>query len=160
MKKALIIITTMFVLTATTFGIYLFNNSKKTDDMSSVHKTILAVDKALSELGYEFSYIEKQFSPITYVYEDGSDIVYQQFYCSDPERIKNGDISFFEDIFDPKNGEDTQGVFVNGEKALFYEKDNRAYLFWFPNDKAILMINYDPDKVEQSEIIKMAESCQ
>ena len=162
MKKVIITSVLIFIISAIIFGMVPCGKSKMPeDDMLSVYKTISAVNDALYEIaGIEMSHIEKTFTPMIIEYVDGSRIVYQQFYCSDLEKIKNGEVSAINAVFDLKTADKTEDVLVNGEPSLYCEKEGRAYLIWYPQEETILMIDFDPDTVDLADIIKMAESCE
>jgi len=129
-------------------------------DLSGSDKILLAVDKAARDLGYEFSHSEKLYTPMIYSDKNDNKIIFNQYTCSDSDRIKNGEVSFYTDVFDPYAADSTQEIIVSGSKALLCEKDSRSYLIWYPNGNTILMLDYEPDSVSYSEIMKMAESCQ
>ena len=126
-----------------------------------VTRVARAIDKAVFDLGYEYSGLgmERLFPPAVFTDEDGNQIIYHQYHSTDPELIKNGEALFFTKIFDPDTAENAQETLVNGEKAMLYEKDSRSYLIWNPNENTILMLNFDPNAVSLEEIIVMAESC-
>lgn len=161
MKKIILISTLILIIGVSILSIVTFGQSEvPEDDMSSVYKMVSAVNDALYEVaGIEMSHIERTFSPMIIEYVDGSRIVYQQFYCSDPEKIKSGEVSAVNAVIDSKTADKTEDVLVNGEFALYCEKEDRAYLIWYPQEKTILIIDFEPDKVEMADIIKMAESC-
>jgi len=161
MKKILLSSSIALILFAVITIVPLIRDSAGPEgEMSSVYKTVSAVNDALYKVaGLEMTHIEKAFVPIKYEHAGGGYIKYQQFYCSDPEKIKSGEVSALNDVFDSKTADDVQDVFVNGEPASLYKKDNRAYLIWYPSETIILLISYDPDIVSKADIIKMAESC-
>jgi len=87
---------------------------------------------------YEFSASEKLQAPTTYTDQSRNKIVYNQFSCTDSERIRNGEASFFAEVFDPKTADSTQDTVVSGSSALLCEKSGRTYLIWYPNENTIL----------------------
>lgn len=109
----------------------------------------------------EISESDKEFEvSITYSDKEGNEIIYNQYHCSDAERVKNGGVSFCADVFDPETADNVWDRAVNGESALLCEKEGRCYLIWNANENDILMLDYDPDVFSEDEILKMAESCQ
>jgi len=158
-KKLVLLFAAIFVIVSAVFAVRIIIKPGASEIPES-DRVIMAVSKAARDLGYEFSAMEKIHSPVTYSDKDGNKVIFQQFNCSDPERIKSGDVSFYTEVFDPKEAENAQDTSVNGEKALLCEKEGRAYLIWYPNETTIAMLNYAPNIVSGEEIMKMAESCQ
>lgn len=161
MRKKTFIFTaglSLFVLVAV---VILFNvNAPDKPELSEADKILYAFDSAAQELGYEFSSLEKIRTPLTYSDTNGNTIVFNSFYCSDPERIENEEVSFFTEVFDPQTADSTRDIEVNGENSMLCTKEGRSYLIWYPNAYTILMLDYDPDIVTEADILRMAESCE
>ena len=86
-------------------------------------KVLLKFDTVARELGYEFSALEMIRSPITYSDKDGNTVIFNSFYCSDPERIENEEAIFYSEVFDPKSADSIQEAEINGAKAILCTMD-------------------------------------
>jgi len=140
-------------------SIVLLSCSKPASDDTGENDMIRRFDNAINELGYTFQAREELRSPILYSDKSGNKIVFNSFYCSDPERIIKKEVSFYEDVFDPETADSSCEVVVQEAGALLCERDGRSYLLWYPDENTILMLDYDPNTVSLDEIIKMAGSC-
>jgi len=127
---------------------------------SEADKVLLKFDAVARELGYEFSALEMIRSPITYSDKDGNTVIFNSFYCSDPERIENEEAIFYSKVFDPKSADSIQEVEINGAKAILCTMDSRSFLIWHPDENTILMLDYEPGTVKDADILRMAESCE
>lgn len=102
--------------------------------------------------------------PMSMADKDGNSLTYWNYSCTRPE-LREGSPSIYIEVFDPDTAESSRSVFIDDESGLtgtIYQKNGRSYLLWIPTtdvEEHILLIDYDPDTVAESEIIKMAASC-
>lgn len=127
-------------------------------------KTNLAIVTSLKELDWnmEETCQEKLF-PIQLADKDENTLTFWNYTCINPE-LKGADSApiLYSEVFDPATAIIDHEVKINDVTGTIYQKDHRSYLLWSPLDadnKVLLLIDYDPQAVEEWEVIKMAESC-
>lgn len=80
------------------------------------------------------------------------------YYKADPEEIKGVNQLALSSIPELESAEDGRPCKVNELDALLFEKENRSYLCFTLSPEYTIVLEYSPDKVEEWEIFKMAES--
>lgn len=104
------------------------------------------------ETGYEW------LEPRAYADAKGNRILlYENGYLPPREGEYQGHTLIY-DIFDPATAEKLRECQVGEVTGTFYAKDGRTYLWWQPDDRYILLLDFDPATVTEEEILKMAAS--
>jgi hypothetical protein len=159
LKKIVSVIAGMVVIIAAILITPSCSSSNGSNKEFSYQKQLMYdVGNAAIDKGYELSYMEQIYKPVTMSDADGNTIIYNRYISTDPETIRNGTASFFTEVFDPATADSVTDTLVNDTPALLYEREGRSYLIWNPNENAIAMLDYDANAVSDAEIIKMAES--
>ena len=102
-------------------------------------------------------------STTTYASKDGSlDIIYRilftTYYDKDPSEVTGLNVEAINALFPTDSMDSCEELIINGSDAAMYKKEDRAYLCWTRSPEITLVLEYNPEVVEESEIIKMAES--
>lgn len=94
--------------------------------------------------------------------EDDSTIIQytcqSTYYDADPEEIEGVNLPALSSIQALEWAEDGRPCKVNELDALLFEKEARSYLCFTLSPEYTIVLEYSPDKVEEWEIFKMAES--
>lgn len=94
--------------------------------------------------------------------EDDSTIIQHicqsTYYEADPEETEGVNLPALSSIPELESAENGRPCKVNQWDALLFEKETRSYLCFTISPECTIVFEYSPDKVEEWEIFKMAES--
>lgn len=129
-----------------------------TDPFAMIERIETALDGA-----YEKQAITVLASTTTYASKDGSNdinyrVLWTSYYEKDPREVTGLNIDALKALFPVDSMESCQELKIKDWDAAFYKKGESAYLCWTCSPELTLVLEYNPELVEDSEIIKMAES--
>lgn len=115
------------------------------------------VEAALEEQGWDMNTTQKEtLVPLTWADAEGNQIT---FYTYRVENKKSGEKpQAIYEICNPDSAKSSFSCKVNDFDAVLYTQERYSYLWWSPEEDTILLIEYDPLAVEDTEIVRMAES--
>lgn len=162
-KKLLIMLPLCIVVVAVIIAILVFakpSAEPKTDDekmremAERIEDAIMSVDDSYTKQ------VEVVSFPMTYSDAEGNTIVFTQchtkYFEADPADITGLHIESIKSVVElPEKYEDCT---VGDMNAAWFEKADRAFLCWTMSPEVSCVIEYSPESVAKSEIIKMAES--
>ena len=132
--------------------------TRSTDDALA---QLARIDQAVTENGWD----NKSLTEITqthYSDAEGNEIVYylcHTAYVDGAEaEITELNTEAFQTIITSDSAEKIRSCDVNGMAAAIYEKDGQSYLCWTATPEYSCALEYDPEAVDEAEIIKMAAS--
>lgn len=132
--------------------------NKSTDEALT---QLAVIDKAVTENGWD----EKSLTEISqtrYSDAEGNEIIYYLCHTAyaDAAAAETPDLNTeaFRTIIDPDTAEGARDCELNGLPAAIYENTGRAYLCWTASPEYSFVLEYDPEAVDEAEIIKMAAS--
>ena len=122
---------------------------------------LAAIDKAVTENGWD----QKSLTEITqthYSDAEGNEIIYYLCHTAyaDGAEAKSPELNTeaFRTIIDPDTAESVRNCDLDGTSAAIYENAGNAYLCWTTSPEYSFVLEYDPETVDEAEIIKMAAS--
>lgn len=123
------------------------------------------LEKIESALGDEYKKqsITVLASTTTYGSKDGSTNIYYRmlwttYYEKGPDEVTGLNTDALSTLFQIDYMDSCQEMKIKDWDAALYKKGESAYLCWTYSPGITLVLEYNPDQVEDSEIIKMAES--
>lgn len=131
------------------------------DIHSGSHEMIEQIDKAIQIVddGYKKQSVT-QAIPITYADAEGNKIVFYQchteYFEAASAEVTGLNMDAIQSVMEVP--EEHRDCMVNDCSAAWFENTDRAYLCWTISPEVSCIIEYDPNVVEESDIIKMAES--
>lgn len=130
-----------------------YSRVKELNEMTS------RISGALDEQGWEVDKTSvERLLPLPLVDGEGNSLVFWNYTCLNPHLLDRPP-AYYEEVFNPNTAESCREVAVGVYTGNIYEKDGRRCLIWSVTESCTLLIEYDPNSVEEWEIMKMAESC-
>lgn len=142
---------------------YIEVQKRENDSNWQIAKEIYKVENALKEVDadYECQSVAKV-TPFPYTDSEGNTIVY---YCIQTVYLENEsggytglDMNAISMVVDMTHIDNKREVMVNKYDALLCEIGDRSYLCWTLSHETSYVIAYQADAVDESDIVRMAES--
>ena len=119
-------------------------------------------------LGEDVKKISKTELAATLTYEDKTDednniyyrILKTTFYEGDPAEITGLHTEALGVLFPVESMDSCEEMMIQDWYGALYKKDDTAYLCWTYSPEVTYVLEYTPSKIDDSEIIKMAESAE
>ena len=119
-------------------------------------------------LGEDVKKISKTELAATLTYGDKTDednniyyrILKTTFYEGDPEEITGLHTEALGVLFPVDSMDSCEEMMIQDWYGALYKKDDTAYLCWTYSPEVTYVLEYTPSKIDDSEIIKMAESAE
>ena len=80
------------------------------------------------------------------------------FYEGDPKEITGLHTEALGALFPVDSMDSCEEMMIQGWPGALYKKDDTAFLCWTYSPEVTYVLEYTPSKIDDSEIIKMAES--
>ena len=108
--------------------------------------------------------IGTMFTP-AYLYDkEGNEINYHilktTYYEADPNEMTGLNIDAISLLFNPESAKKCEEMMIKEWHAARYEFDGVSYLCWTDSPEASYVLEYNPEVIPDSEILKMAESAE
>ena len=119
-------------------------------------------------LGEDVKKVSKTELAATLTYGDQNDkdnniyyrILKTTFYEGDPEEITELHTEALEVLFPVDSMDSCEEMMIQDWPGALYKKDDTAFLCWTYSPEVTYVLEYTPSKIDDSEIIKMAESAE
>ena len=119
-------------------------------------------------LGEDVKKVSKTELAATLTYGDQNDkdnniyyrILNTTFYEGDPEEITELHTEALEVLFPVDSMDSCEEMMIQDWPGALYKKDDTAFLCWTYSPEVTYVLEYTPSKIDDSEIIKMAESAE
>ena len=101
---------------------------------------------------------------IKYADKEGNEIKYHilktTFYEADPSEVEGLHIDALSVLLDPAGARACEEMMIKDWCAARYEFDGVSYLCWTDTPEVSYVLEYNPESIADSEILKMAESAE
>lgn len=161
-KKVIIILSSLAIVFVLVFvGLAISNQNK-----ASAGTLDEAAKRVELALGDEYKKQTKTELAGTMKYSDktGNEINYHilktTYYEADPNEITGLNIDAISLLFNPENAKKCEEMMIKEWYAARYEFDGVSYLCWTDSPEASYVLEYNPEAISDSEILKMAESAE
>lgn len=165
-KKVLIIILAVIVLIAAVIAVIFTNNHKEDDNFDNmVEKFESAAKEVLGEDLKKVSMTELA-ATITYGNGDDEDNIYYRilkttyYEGGDPSSVTGLNTEALNVLFPTEYMDSCEEMMIQNWHGALYKKDDKAYLCWTYDPEVSYVLEYNPNTIDDSEIIKMAESAE
>ena len=162
-KKLTILLIAVFLILGVVFAIVACTSESKDNPRDTINKFEAAVKEVLGDD------VKKQTETVVagtlkYSDKEGNEINYHilktTYYEADPNEIKGLNIDALGVLFNPNSANSCKEMKIKNWDAALYEFDELSYLCWTDTPQASYVLEYNPDTIPDSEIIKMAESAE
>lgn len=159
-KKLVILIFVAVVLLSVAVGIVV--NRKKSEE-SSPDEMLSRVEDALGD-DYKKQFKTELAATMTYgdTTNEENKIYYRilktTYYDADPSEITGLHTEAFNVLFPVDDMDSCEEMKIQDWDAALYKKGDAAYLCWTYSPEVSYALEYNPNLIDDSEIIKMAES--
>ena len=163
-KIALIVLTCVIV----SVGIIVAVMTQKEKEMDFDEFSERFEQAAEEVLGEDVKKISKTELAATLTYGDKTDednniyyhILKTTFYEGDPAEITGLHTKALGVLFPVDSMDSCEEMMIQDWYGALYKKDDTAYLCWTYSPEVTYVLEYTPSKIDDSEIIKMAESAE
>lgn len=163
-KIALIVLTCVIV----SVGIIVAVMTQKEKEMDFDEFSERFEQAAEEVLGEDVKKISKTELAATLTYGDKTDednniyyhILKTTFYEGDPAEITGLHTKALGVLFPVDSMDSCEEIMIQDWYGALYKKDDTAYLCWTYSPEVTYVLEYTPSKIDDSEIIKMAESAE
>ena len=101
---------------------------------------------------------------LKYSDKEGNEINYHiletTYYDADPNEVKGLNVDALGVLFNPESANSCKEMKIKDWDAALYEFDELSYLCWTDTPEASYVLEYNPDVIDDEEILKMAESAE
>ena len=158
-KKKIIIVVSIVLLMITAVIAFIYADFDK--DITS-EEMIMRMDEALGE-----EYKKQSMTEVaaTLVYGDGNSdhninyhILKTTYYEADPADVTGLNVEALGVLFSPEHAVSCQEMKIQDWEAALYKTSKLAYLCWTYSPEVSYVLEYNPDAIDDEEIIKMAQS--
>lgn len=161
-RKILITVIAVIVVLSAVIG-YLHINKLNTANADSPSEKMERVEQALGD-EYKKQTETVVAGTIKYADKEGNAINYHilktTYYEADPSQVKGLNVDALGVLFDPNSARACEEMMIKEWHAARYEFDGVSYLCWTDTPEASYVLEYNPDTIADSEILKMAESAE
>lgn len=139
-------------------AILLFTKPWKTRHKDPITERLEQIEAALGDEWTKTA--ETRIVPFTLYNADGDTLVYYVIATTrgDGTPAPDGFDPALKEIIDPNTADSSRACKVGALDAVIYEAGYRAYLCWTISEQYTSVIEYSPDSVSESNVIRMAES--
>ena len=163
-KKILLIVSVIAVVAAGIIFTVVFQKEKEMDPEEFMKRFEQAVEEVMGEDVRQVSKTELA-ATITYGHETDKDnnIYYRVLKTTygeagDPSTITGLNIDALNVLFPVDMMDTCEEMMIQNWHGALYKNNDIAYLCWTVNPEISYVLEYNPSKMSDSEIIKMAES--
>lgn len=165
-KKPLIIILSVLVLIAVAVVVILTKNHKDENDFDNMAEKFEAAAEEV--LGEDIQKVSKTELAATMTYGNGNeeDNIYYRilkttyYEGGDPSSVTGLNTEAFNVLFPTESMDSCEEMMIQNWYGALYKKDDKAYLCWTYDPEVSYVLEYNPNTIDDSEIIKMAESAE
>ncbi len=136
------------------------SNDKDSDSLSD------AAERVELALGDEYKKQSETVIAGTLKYgdEEGKEILYHvlktTYYEADPNEVTGLNTDALGVLFNPESANKCTEMMIKEWNAALYEFDECSFLCWTDSPEVSYVLEYNPDEIPDSEILKMAESAE
>lgn len=165
-KKRIAILFAVILVVAVGIIIAVTSHQKKEMDFDEFADRF---EKSAEEvLGEDVKKVTKTELAATLTYGDQTDkdrtiyyrILKTTFYDGDPAEITGLHTEALGVLFPVDSMDSCEEMMIKDWYGALYKKDDKAFLCWTYSPEITYVLEYDPNKIDDSEIIKMAESAE
>lgn len=165
-KKRIAILFAVILVVAVGIIIAVTSHQKKEMDFDEFADRF---EKSANEvLGEDLKKVSKTEVAATLTYGDQTDkdrtiyyrILKTTFYDGDPAEITGLHAEALGVLFPVDSMDSCEEMMIKDWYGALYKKDDKAFLCWTYSPEITYVLEYDPSKIDDSEIIKMAESAE
>ena len=158
-KKMIGILACMIVICMAVAGILVYRNS---DKKTTLEEDILKMEEALGDK-YKKQSETTLAATLTYANEDNDTKIYHHilktdYYEQDASEITGLNTTAFGVLFAVDFMDSCEEMMIQEWPASLYKSGETAYLCWTCSPEVSYVLEYKPAEIQDSEIIKMAES--
>ena len=158
-KKTMGILACLTVICTATAGVLIYRNPNK---KSTLEEDIVKVEDALGDQ-YKKQSVTTLAATLTYGDEDADTKIYYHilktdYYEQDASEITGLNTVAFGVLFPVEFMGSCEEMKIQEWPAALYKKGEMAYLCWTYSPEVSYVLEYKPAEIQDSEIIKMAES--
>lgn len=165
-KKTLIIILSIIVLIAAAIVVIVAKNHNEENSVDNmVEKFESAAKEVLGEDLQKVSMTELA-ATITYGNGDEENNIYYRilkttyYEGGDPSSVTGLNTEAFNVLFPTESMDSCEEMMIQDWYGALYKKGDKAYLCWTCDPEVSYVLEYNPNTIADSEIIKMAESAE
>lgn len=134
----------------------------KSQSESDPYEMMEKIENALGD-DYQKQSMTELAATITYGNEDGSNKIYYRilkttYYEQDPGEVTGLNTNALGVLFPVDYMDSCEEMKIQNWDGALYKKGESAYLCWTYSPEVSYVLEYNPELIEDSEIIKMAES--
>ena len=165
-KKRIAILFAVIIVVAVGIIIVVTSHQKKEMDFDEFADRF---EKSAEEvLGEDVKKVSKTELAATLTYGDQNDkdnniyyrILKTTFYEGDPAEIHGLHTEALKVLFPVDSMDSCEEMMIQDWSGALYKKDDTAFLCWTYSPEVTYVLEYTPSKIDDSEIIKMAESAE
>ena len=158
-KKTMGILACLTVICTATAGVLIYRNPNK---KSTLEEDILKVEEALGD-EYKKQSETTLAATLTYGSKDNKTEIYYHilktdYYEQNASEITGLNTVAFGVLFPVEFMDSCEEMKIQEWPAALYKKGEMAYLCWTYSPEVSYVLEYEPAEIQDSEIIKMAES--
>lgn len=158
-KKMIGILACMIVICMAVAGILVYRDS---DKKTTLEEDILKIEEALGDK-YKKQSETTLAATLTYANEDNDTKIYYHilktdYYEQDASEITGLNTTAFGVLFAVDFMDSCEEMMIQEWPAALYKSGETAYLCWTCSPEVSYVLEYKPAEIQDSEIIKMAES--
>lgn len=165
-KKPLIIILSVLVIIAVAVVVILTKNHKEENAFDNMAEKFEAAAEEV--LGEDIQKVSKTELAATMTYGNGNeeDNIYYRilkttyYEGGDPSSVTGLNTEAFNVLFPTESMDSCEEMMIQNWYGALYKKDDKAYLCWTYDPEVSYVLEYNPNTIDDSEIIKMAESAE
>lgn len=165
-KKPLIIILSVLVIIAVAVVVIFTKNHKEENDFDNMAEKFEAAAEEV--LGEDIQKVSKTELAATMTYGNGNeeDNIYYRilkttyYEGGDPSSVTGLNTEAFNVLFPTESMDSCEEMMIQNWYGALYKKDDKAYLCWTYDPEVSYVLEYNPNTIDDSEIIKMAESAE
>lgn len=165
-KKALIITVSIIALIAVVITVIFTQNHKEDDSFDNMVERFEAA--AEDVLGEDVKKISMTELAATLTYGNGNDedniyyrILKTTYYeGGDPSSVTGLNTEALNVLFPTESMDSCEEMMIQDWYGALYKKGDKAYLCWTYDPEVSYVLEYNPNSIADSEIIKMAESAE
>lgn len=160
MQRKIVMICLLVGMTAV-FGNLIY---RKVNIQNSPDKILSKIETALDD-EYKKHSMTEVVATIIYKNKDDSNKIYYRilkttYYQGDPVAVTGLHTKAFNVLFPVDYMDSCKEMKIQNWDAALYKKGESAYLCWTYSPEVSYVLEYNPELIEDSEIIKMAESAE
>ena len=158
-RKKIGILDCLIVIFASIAGILIYRNSYRKGRLG---EDILKIEDAIGD-NYKKQSVTTLAATFTYENEDNETKIYchilkTDYYEQDVSEIAGLNTAAFDVLFPVESMDSCEEMKIQKWPAALYKKEELAYHCWTSSPEVSYVLEYKPSEIQDSEIIKMAES--